>query len=98
MESFSPATEIFTVLPVSLPADLVLGCGSVAFVANGELVLLSQLKQVARWRIESEPSFRVSATSRKYCSFHPPLIVGTEVYIANGGKVDKWSLEADRLV
>jgi len=47
-ESFSPATETFTVLPVSLPADLVLGCGSVAFVANGELVLLSQLKQVAR--------------------------------------------------
>ena len=55
---------------------------------------------MAGWKIESEPHFRVSATNRKCWSLHPPLVVGTEVYIANmwGPKVEKWSLEAGRFV
>jgi len=97
VESFSPHTGTFTVLPVSLPPDLQLGCFSVAFVANGELFLLTEKKQMARWKV-GEPHFRVSAINRKCWSHHPPLIVGTEVYIANERKVEKWSLEADRFV
>ena len=53
---------------------------------------------MARWKIESEAHFRVSATDRQCSSYLPPLIVGTEVYIANnyGLKVLKWSMQADR--
>jgi len=101
VESFSPYTETFTVLPVSLPSDLALGCGSVAFVIEGELVLLTNTKQIVRWKIEGEAHFRVSATDRQCSSLHPPLIVGTRAYIANdacvydGAKVEKWSLETN---
>ena len=101
VESFSPTTETFTVLPVSLPAKLKLDCYSVAFIINGELVLLNNHeKQMARWNIECETQFRVSVTDRKCYSFQPPLIVGTEVYIANvwGPKVEKWSLGTRRFV
>ena len=57
---------------------------------------------MARWKIESKSHFRVSDTERECCSFHPPLVVGTEVYIGNvyisGGRVEKWSLELNRSV
>ena len=100
VESFSPHNETFTVLAVSLPEDLELGWASVAFVANGELLLLTGHRQMARWRIESEAHFRVSATSRGCFSFHSPLIVGIEVYIANtySERLEKWSLETERFV
>jgi len=99
VESFSPHTETFTVLPVSLPPELELGWNSVAFVANGELLLLTFNKQMARWKV-GEPHFHVSAMDRKYYSFCPPLIVGTDVFIGNreGPKVEKWSVQADRFV
>ena len=97
VEIFSPVTETFTVLPVSLPPDLKLGYASVAFVANGELLLLTNKEQMARWKV-GEPHFSVSAINRRCCSFHPPLLVGTEVYIANGTNVEKWSLETGRFV
>ena len=99
VESFSPYTETFTVLPVSLPPNLNLGWSSVAFVAKGELFLLTENKQMARWKV-GESHLRVSATDRRCSSFHPPLIVGTQVYIANknGLKLEKWSLEAGRFV
>ena len=48
VESFSPNTETFTVLPVSLPQDFLTVNGSVAFVANGELILLTWNEQIAR--------------------------------------------------
>ena len=66
-------------------------------MANGELLLLTGNGQLACWKVD-EPNFRVSAPDRQCCS--PPLIVGTEVYIANGysKKVEKWSLEANRFV
>lgn len=99
VETFNPRTETFTVLPVSLPADLKLGWGSVAFVADGELILLTYQKQAARWEIEQECGFRVSATDRECWSLHPPLVVGTVAFVANihGPKVEKWSFEANRL-
>ena len=99
VESFSPDAETFTVMSVSLPADLLLFCNSVAFVNNGELILLTYM-QISRWKIEWEPHFRLSATDRGCSSLQPPLILGTVVYIANrnGPKVEKWSLEADRFI
>ena len=97
MESFSLHTETFTVLPVSLPAQLQLYCGSVAFVANEELILLTEMKQMARWKIDTA-DFLVSATDRECWSLHPPLIVGTEVYIANYSKVEKWSLKTHSFI
>ena len=101
VESFSPLTETFTVLPVALPKGLKIGYwGSVTFVANGELTLLTNKKQMARWKIESEAQFRVSATDRDCWSCHSPLIVRTEVYIANfnGPLVEKWSLKANKFL
>jgi len=80
-------------LSVSLLPDLVLSLPSVAFVANGELIIFTGFMQMTRWKIEAEPYFRLFTTDRGYCSLHPPLIMGTEVYIANGLKVEKWSLE-----
>ena len=55
---------------------------------------------MARWKVESEAKFRVAAVDRECFSLHPPLIVGTEVYIANGcgQRVEKWSLEANRFI
>lgn len=82
VESFSPLTDTFTVLPVCLPAQLQ-PSASVTFVARGELVVLTNSKQVARWKVESEGFFRVSATDRECASFHVPRIVGTVAYIAN---------------
>lgn len=92
VETFSPNTETFTVLSVSLPAELQLGCSSVAFVANEELFLLTHKMEMACWRIECEFHFRVSSTARNLYSSHPPLVVGTEVYIAVASKVEKWTL------
>jgi len=96
VESFSPDTETFTVLPVSLPADLGLGCGSVTFIVDGELILLTNRQQMARWRVEIETEFRVSAVDRQCYSYQPPLIMDAVVYISNavGFTVEKWSVEA----
>ena len=71
VESFSPHTETFSVLP----EDLQLSWASVAFVANGELTLLTANEQIARWKIESEPYFRVSITDRGCWSLHPLLLL-----------------------
>ena len=67
-------------------------------IGIGELIILTGNKQLARWKIESESHFLVSAMDRECSSYHPPLIVGTEVYIANNEKVEKWSLEAGRFI
>lgn len=100
VESFSSHTETFTVLSVSLPEDLLLECLSVAFEVDGELILLTERQQMARWKIEHEWHFRVSATDRECGSLHPPFIVETVAYIANakGPKVEKWSLQTDRFI
>jgi hypothetical protein len=93
VESFNPQTETFEVLPVSLPLELRQLCGSVAFVANGELCLMTNERQMARWQIESEAVFRLTDLDRACWSNQEPLIVGTQVLIANEGKVLKFSLE-----
>lgn len=93
VESFSPQTEICTVLPVSLPLQLTLGYNSVAFVASGELCVLTQHSEMARWRVDSESEFRFSATNKECYSRQPPLVMGKEVLIALKGTVVKFSLE-----
>lgn len=93
VETFSPQTEIFTVLPVSLPPQLSLNCSSVAFVAFGELCILTYNKQIARWRIQSESEFRVSNTDRECYSNQQPLMLRNEMLIASCGRVVKLSLE-----
>lgn len=93
VESFSPTTEICTVLPVSLPLQLTLGCNSVVFVAFGELCLLTKNKQMARWRVDSESEFRLSEVDRECWSTQQPLITGKEVLIAVFETVVKFSLE-----
>jgi len=52
-------------LSVSLPPDLQLDCSSVAFVARGELILMTERKQMACWEIASEAHFRISAMDRE---------------------------------
>ena len=80
-------------LPVSLPSRLEIDCYSVAFVAYGELILLTWKKQMARWKIEKEAHFRISAIITYWQSYRSPLIVGTEVYIANYERVERYSLK-----
>lgn len=92
LESFSPETETFTVLPLSLPPSIKLGA-SVAFVANGELCILTAAKQMARCYLESESQFRVTNTERYFGSTQPPLLVDSTVLIACKGKVLKLSLD-----
>ena len=93
VESFSPLTESFTVLPISLPAQLQLCWNSVSFIANGELCVLTNNKQMARWRVESESEFRLMDIDRKCWSNQQPVIVGTQALIALEGRVVKFSLE-----
>ena len=94
IEVFNPETEVFTVFPIALPQKLK-GNWSVSFIANEELFVLTQQKQMGRLRIESEKKFRLSTTDREVGSTQPPLIVDSLVLIANGynGKVEKFSLQ-----
>lgn len=95
VESFNPETETFQDLPVTLPTQLELGCDCVAFVVNGELCVLTEAKQLARWKIGSGASFLLSATRESCWSSQPPLILDSLVLIANAssGRVDKFNLE-----
>lgn len=92
VESFNPMTEIFVELSVSMPAQS-LRHGSVAFVTNGELCLLTENKELARWKVESEGGFRISSMDRECWGSQAPLIVNSQVLIACKGQVEKFSLE-----
>ena len=83
VESFNPSTEVFTVLPISLPQQLRLNSHSVAFVSNGELFLLTNDMQKARWKIETEREFRVSTTGRNCSSTQPPRVSGQLVFTSS---------------
>lgn len=95
IESFSPETETFTELSICLPC-IMAKCYSVAFVANGELCVLTTNMQMGRWEMEREITFHGSETNRKCFSSQPPLVLGAVVLIANGrtGSVEKFSLES----
>jgi len=97
IETFSPETETFSALPVSLPPQLIYSF-SVSFVCDGELYVLSSKQQLSQWKIGSEGEFRCYAVSRQCRSSRPPLVVGSLVLIANNyygyEGVQKLSLEA----
>lgn len=93
MESFDPQTEIYQALPVCLPSKL--EGASASFVVNGELFVLTDNKQLARWRIESETEVRLFVLNKGCCSTQPPLVLDSLVIIANAchESVEKFSLE-----
>jgi hypothetical protein len=93
IETFEAETETFAVLAISLPPLLRLGFGSVAFVASGELCFLTQGKQLARWRIETDYGFSVFDTSECSWSHQHPLVLNNLVLIAYCGAVQQFSLE-----
>lgn len=99
IETFSPETDVFAPLSVAIPSKL-LGCDSVAFIANEELCILTDWKQMGRWKVESEREFRLYPTAKKCCSSQSPLIVGSIVLIANNctGRVEKWSMESHTFI
>ena len=92
VETFNPEKQSFTVLPVSLPPDL-RDRRSVAFIANEELCVLTNDKQMVRWKIDCEREFRLSNTTQDSWSNQQPLIVGSLVLIACKGAVQRFSLE-----
>jgi hypothetical protein len=90
VESFNAKTETFAVLPVSHTLG---SCNwSVAFIANGELCLLTYNNKMARWLIEYAREFRYSDTTTSPWSNQQPLIVGSQVLISWSGSVHKFSL------
>lgn len=64
-----------------------------AFVAFGELCILTNKQEMARWKVDSESEFRLSATNRTFFTSRQPLIVWKEVLIADFARVMKFSLE-----
>ena len=90
VETFNCETEEFTVLSVSLPAQL--RYSSVAFIANGDLCLLTAHKQFASWKIGVDKEFRLSLSDRECWSTQPPLATDSLVFIASvpSRKVEKW--------
>lgn len=97
IEIFSPATEVFSVLPVSLPPEMK-GFFSIAFVAHGQLYVLTSGKQMGRWKIDSKSEFSLFATTKGCCSTQPPLVMDTLVLIANhyfeSKGVERFSLQS----
>ena len=78
-------------LPVGLPGLLEFG-RSVSFVADGEVIVLTECRQMAGWRVDTETEFRVSATDRE--CWQSLLVVGSMVLIAC---FSEWSLETHPL-
>ena len=92
VETFNAKTETFTKLLISLPSQL-RATGSVAFVISGEVCLLTECKQMARWRIETECDFRLYGSNDWSCSVQQPQIVESVVFIVCREKVQRFSLE-----
>ena len=90
VETFNAETETFAVLSVSLPPELHYAW-SVAFFAGEELCLLTNAKQMVRWKIASE--FSLSASNNYSWSTQQPLLVNSLVLIVCLGGVQRFSLE-----
>lgn len=87
VETFDPASELFSTLSIYLPPQLQLDSSSVAFIVNEELCLLTGKKQMARWKINSEREFRLSDIGIAVWSNQQPVVVGALVLIACAGGV-----------
>lgn len=94
IETFSPETELFHVLSISLPPQLKKWF-SVSFSHNGELNMLTGGKQLWQWKIGARKrKFQLSATEWSCWSSQPPVVVDSLVLIATNGRVDRFSLES----
>jgi hypothetical protein len=93
IETFSPEAEAFHVLPVFLPSQM-LEIDSISFVANGELCILTDNKQMGRWKIQSEREFSCTTTTKMCWSTQSPVIFNSFVLILSYGRVVKFSLES----
>lgn len=93
VETFNQETEIFALFPVSLPSQVKLNLWSVAFIANGELCLMTWGQQMARLKIGSENEFRIYDIEKKAWSNQPPLVLDSLVLIPCEGNVWQFSLE-----
>ena len=93
VESFDPSTEAFTRLAVQLPYGLEIGCRSVTFSANDEICLLTEGKQIARWKVNKDKDFKLKGMKEGCWSNQPPLLVGSKAIIASEGRVRVFSLE-----
>lgn len=91
VEKFDPEAETFTDLSVSLFTETI--SYTTSFIAYGELFLLTDKKQLACWKIDSEATFRVMTTNGACDSSRQPRIIGSQVLLANKGTVVKFSLE-----
>jgi hypothetical protein len=92
IETFSPTTEAFSLLPVSLPAGIETGGHSVAFIAKEELVMLTSGRQMARWKVDTAGQVALERTDRSCWSGQSPVMRKNKVLIACEGHVEKFSL------
>jgi len=95
IETFNPVDSVFTLLPVSLPADFLFECGSVAFVVANELVLITDRQQIVRWKIEEKGELRVTKVGKGGVSLQQPLVLGSEVIWGFQGEIATFSLEVE---
>ena len=101
IETFSVISEKYRILGVALPSSL--SNSSVAFVAEGEMVVVTYSKQVGRWRIGTEEEFRTKSLSMR--DYHsglsniPPVKIGRDVYWVrwNDGAPVKFNLDSRTL-
>ena len=90
VELFSPQTETFTVLSLSLPLEV--KATSVVFIAKNELCVLTTNRRMARWKIDEEENFRLSVTDKPCWSSQQPLVVNSKALIAAKGGVVQFNL------
>ena len=93
VETFNPATEMFQVLAVALPDELAYGCG-VTFAVRGELCVLTEKQQIARWRVGEQGGFQVSVTDRACWSTQIPMISEGMAFINVEGMIYKFSFDS----
>jgi hypothetical protein len=100
LECFSLAKEEFTVLAPQLPFNTV---DSIALIYDGELVVVAQgVKQMARWRLGSDQSFRVSGYFEQNSvalAMSPPVTKGKRCFYINpkSGDLNIFDLETSLL-
>ena len=96
IETFDPDTELFSELSIKYPDRLNYGCPSISFIANGELVIVTIARQMARWKIETETSFNLSYCGKACGSNQLPVVFDSFVLVPNDetAKAEKFSLES----
>ena len=94
VEVFSTIEETFTLLPIQLPMEMSIGTftGSVAFIVEDELCLLTDKKQIIRWKVGGEDLIRCGYSGKGTWSTQQPLRCGENIMIAYNGTVQVFNL------